>query len=229
MRKLHALVFVFICQALLIPSIKAEESSSLSAFPRAGVGLNWLEYTRIDGSTLDTNYTTLNVGLSLNYDKVYVDFAAELFGLDSNREGDEVNDVSREDFTFTTGYLVNQDTSVFIGYTSGETKDDSRDEFHEDTGLFIGAGYSFSSGETVFTTTLAYADLDGEILVDGDESANTKGDTTGFSLAFAITGPFRETMGYNIVLKTRQYTYEVDGTGEDSDKVITALNLGLLF
>ena len=70
---------------------------------------------------------------------------------------------------------------------------------------------------------------DGEILVDDDPDANTKGDTTGFSLGFIISGPFRETMGYTIALKTRQYTYEVDDTSQDSDKAITSLNLGLVF
>jgi hypothetical protein len=193
------------------------------------VGLNWLNFVRLDGTDLDVYFTTLNVGLSVNYEQVYFDLGAELFGVDSNQEGDEVDDVNRQDFTFTTGYLVNQETSVFVGYTFAETKDDSRGEFHEDIGFFVGAGYSFSSDETVYTTTLAYADLNGEILVDGDSSADTEGDTTGFSLAFAISGPFRETMGYTIALKTRQYTYEVDGTNEDSDKKVTSLNLSLLF
>ena len=221
--------FVFLSQGLLMTSVHAEESSSIEVFPRAGVGLNWLNYVRLDGSDLDAYYTTLNVGLSVNYDWVYFDLGAELFGVDSNKEGGEVDDVERQDFTFTTGYWVNQDTSVFAGYTFGETKDDLKGEFHEDVGPFIGASYSFLSGETVYTTTLAYAALDGEILVDEDPDENTKGDTTGFSLGFAISGPFRETMGYTIVLKTRQYTYEVDDTNQDSDKGITSLNLGLVF
>ena len=222
-----ALVFLGLC--LATTSIHAEESSSFEVFPRAGVGLNWLNFVRIDGSQLDAYYTTLNVGLSVNYDWVYFDLGAELFGVDSNKEGGEVDDVERQDFTFTTGYRLNQDSSVFVGYTFGETKDDLMGEFHEDVGPFIGASYSFLSGDTVYTTSLAYADLNGEILVDGDPDANTEGDTTGFSLAFGISGPFRETLGYNISLRTRQYTYEVSGTDQDSDKVVTSMNLGLIF
>ena len=229
MKLLPKVGFVLLGLWLLTPSVHAEEGSSIEVYPRAGVGLNWLNYVRLDGSDLDAYYTTLNVGLSVNYDWVYFDLGAELFGVDSNKEGGEVDDVERQDFTFTTGYWVNQDASVFVGYTFGETKDDSAGEFHEDTGPFIGASYSFVSGETVYTTTLAYAALEGEILVDDDPDANTTGDTTGFSLGFAISGPFRETMGYTIALKTRQYTYEVDDTNQDSDKAITALNLSLVF
>ena len=229
MKLLRNAGFVILCQCLLIPAVHAEESSSVDVFPRAGVGLNWLNYVRLDGSDLDAYFTTLNVGLSVNYDRVYFDLGAELFGVDSNQEGGEVDDVERQDFTFTTGYSLNQDASVFAGYTFGETKDDLTGQFHEDVGPFIGASYSFLSGDTVYTTTLAYADLDGEILVDDKPDENTKGDTTGFSLGFAISGPFRETMGYTIAIKTRQYIYEVDGTNQDSDKGITSLNLGLIF
>jgi hypothetical protein len=229
MVKVRGIAFVILCSGLLIFSVQAEESSSIEVFPRAGVGLNWLNFVRIDGSELDAYFTTLNVGLSVNYDQVYFDVGAELFGVDSNKEGGEVDDVERQDFTATTGYRVNQDTSVFVGYTFGETKDDLKGEFHEDTGPFIGASYSFLRGDTVYTTTLAYAALDGEILVDEEPEKNTKGDTTGFSLGFAISGPFRETMGYLIALKTRQYTYEVDGTSQDSDKAITSMTLGLIF
>jgi hypothetical protein len=229
MKLLRKAGFVFLCQWLLMHSVHADESSSFDVFPRAGVGLNWLNFVRLDGSDLDAYFTTLNVGLSVNFDQVYFDLGAELFGVDSNKEGGEVDDVERQDFTFTTGYWVNQDTSVFAGYTFGETKDDLKGEFHEDVGPFIGASYSFLSGDTAYTTTLAYAALDGEILVDDDPDENTKGDTTGFSLGFAISGPFRETMGYTIALKIRQYTYEVDDTSQDSDKAITSLNLGLVF
>ena len=229
MKLLRNAGFVFLCQWLFITSVHAEESSSVDVFPRAGVGLNWLNYVRLDGSDLDAYFTTLNVGLSINYDRVYFDLGAELFGVDSNKEGGEVDDVERQDFAFTTGYWVNQDTSVFAGYTFGETKDDLTGQFHEDVGPFIGGSYSFLRGDTVYTTTVAYAALEGEILVDDKPDANTKGDTTGFSLSFAISGPFRETMGYTIAVKTRQYTYEVDGTNQDSAKGITALNLSLIF
>lgn len=221
--------FVMLCQCLLMSAVHAEESSSFDVFPRAGVGLNWLNFVRLDGSELNAYFTTLNVGLSVNYDQVYFDVGAELFGADSNKEGGEVDDVERQDYTFTTGYLVSQASSVFAGYTFGETKDDLKGEFHEDVGPFIGTSYSFLSGDTVYTTTLAYAALNGEILVDGDPDANTEGDTTGFSLGFAMSGPFRETMGYLLSLRTRQYTYKVDGTNQESDKVVTSLTLGLVF
>ncbi len=223
------IILVVLLQWLSIPAVQAQEDSSFDVFPRAGIGLNWLNFVRLDDSELDVYFTTLNVGLTANYNQYYFDLGAELFGVDSNREGDEIDDVNRQDFTFTTGYLLNEDTGLFVGYTFGETKDDSRGDFHEDIGFFIGASYSFVRGENVYTTSLAYADLDGEIIVDGDRSASTEGDTTGFSLAFTISGPFRETLGYTASLKTRQYVYEVDGSDLDSDKAVTSLNLGLIF
>jgi hypothetical protein len=58
--------FVFLCQWLFIQPVQAEESSSFDVFPRAGVGLNWLNFVRLDGTDLDVYFTTLNVGLSVN-------------------------------------------------------------------------------------------------------------------------------------------------------------------
>ncbi|MCK4704155.1 MAG: hypothetical protein KAT90_01630 [Gammaproteobacteria bacterium] len=221
--------FVLVCQCLFLQPGQAEESLAFDAFPRAGMGLNQLAYVRADGTQLDANYTTLNLGLTVNYEQFYFDMGGELFGVDFLENQGEITGIERQDYTFTAGYLPTQAVSVFLGYTVGEMKDDFQGEFHDDRGHFLGVGYSYLNNTTNFTVTLAYADLDGSITVDGVPADNTKGQTRGFSYGFTVSGPFRETMAYSIALKIRQYDYEVSGRNEVTDKEITSLTLGLIF
>jgi hypothetical protein len=221
--------FVFFCNCMFVPFIHAEEDISFDAFPRAGVGLNQLAYVRPDGTKLDASYTTLNLGLTMNFERFYLDAGGEFFGVDFLENQGEITGIERQDYTFTAGYLPSQDISVFLGYTVGEMKDDFQGEFHDDRGYFIGAGYSYLKNTTSYAFTMAYADLDGTITVDGAPADNTKGQTSGFSYGITASGPFRETMGYTVGLKIRQYDYEVDGTNEVTDKKITSLTLGLIF
>ena len=220
---------LFLCCFMAAQSVNAEENVSFDAYPRAGIGLNQLAYVRPDGTKLDTNYSTLNLGLTINYDQFYFDMGGELFGADFLENQGEITGIQRQDYTFTAGYIPRQDLSVFVGYTVGEMKDDFLGEFHDDRGYFIGAGYSYLNDVTNYAVTLAYADLDGNITVDGVPADNTEGQTSGFSYGFSVSGPFRETMGYNIALKVRQYDYEVDGLSEVTDKKIISLTLGLIF
>lgn len=229
MKLKHKAVLVLICQLIFSHSVCAEEDASLEVFPRTGVGLNWLAYTRLDDTELDAYYTTINVGVSLNYSQYYFDLAGEILGVDNVEKEGQITGVEREDITATIGYLPDYDTSVFFGYTVGETKDDFQGEFHEDRGFFFGAGYSFLKNDTSYSLTLAYADLDGTIAVDEAPLKNTQGKTSGFSYGFTVSGPFRETMGYSLGLKIRQYEYNVDGTDDVTDKVITSVLLGLIF
>ena len=222
-------IFLFFCQSLFLPSVYAEEISSFDAFPRAGIALNQLAYVRPDGTKLDANYTALNIGLTIDYGQFYIDAGGELFGADFLENEGEITGIERQDYTFTAGYSVNKDLSAFIGYTVGEMKDDFQGEFHDDRGYFIGAAYNYLNDETNYAFSVAYADLDGSITVDGDPASNTLGQTSGFSYGVTMSGPFRESMGYIVALKIRQYDYEVDGTSDVTDKEITSLTLGLVF
>jgi len=220
---------VIFCQSVFLQSVQAEENISFDAFPRAGIGLNDLTYVRPDGTTLDASYTTLNLGLTVNFEKFYIDAGGEFFGVDFLENQGDITGIERQDYTFTAGYGLTQEISAFLGYTVGEMKDDFVGEFHDDRGYFIGAGYSYLHNQTNYAATMAYADLDGKITVDGQPAQNTKGQTSGFSYGVTVSGPFRDTMGYAIGLKIRQYDYEVDGTNEVTDKKITSLTLGLVF
>lgn len=229
MKLFHKIVFLFFCQCLLIQAIHAEESTSFDAYPRAGLALNQLSYVRPDGTKLDANYTALNLGLTADFGQFYIDAGGELFGADFLENQGEITGIERQDYTFTAGYIINKDLSVFLGYTVGEMKDDFQGEFHDDRGYFFGATYNYLSNETNYAFSMAYADLDGSITVDGVPADKTLGQTSGFSYGVTMSGPFRETMGYTIALKVRQYDYEVDGTSDVTDKEITSLTLGLVF
>jgi len=229
MKLVQATAYVFLFQCLFVQTLYANDSGSFDAYPRAGVGLNWLAYTRLDNTDLDAYYTTINVGLSLNYQQFYFDIGGEILGIDNVEKAGEITGVEREDITATIGYFPGYDTSVFVGYTVGETKDDFKGEFHEDRGFFVGAGYGYLHDDINYAFTLAYANLDGKISVDELPAENTNGKTSGFSYGFILTGPFRETMGYNVGIKIRRYFYKVDGTGEETAKLITSVVLGLAF
>lgn len=229
MKLIQTAGLVFIGQLMFSLSVYAEEDTSFEVFPRAGVGLNWLAYSRLDGTELDAYFTTINVGLSLNYSQFYFDLGGEILGVDNVEKEGQITGVEREDLTGTIGYLPDNNTSVFFGYTVGETKDDFKGEFHEDRGFFFGAGYSLLKNDTSYSFTLAYADLNGSIAVDEKPAENTDGKTSGFSYGFVVSGPFRETMGYSLGLKVRRYDYNVDGTDEVTDKIITSVLLSLVF
>lgn len=228
MRLFHKAVFLLFFQAVFAQYLHAEESSSFDVFPRAGIALNQLAYVRPDGTKLDANYTTLNLGLTADYGQFYIDAGGEFFGVDFLEIEGEITGIERQDYTFTAGYSINKDFSAFLGYTVGEMKDDFAGEFHDDRGYFIGAGYNYLSNETNYAFTVAYADLDGSISVDLPD-IGTQGQTSGFSYGVTMSGPFRETMAYTIALKIRQYDYEVDGTNDVTDKEITSLTLSLVF
>ena len=220
---------VLFCYCILLPSSYAEEESTFDAYPRAATGLNWLAYVRPNGTALRANYTTLNLGLTINFDRFYFDMGEELFGADFLESNGEITGIERKDHAFTLGYIPIPEMSIFLGYTVGEMKNDFDGEFHHDKGFFVGSGYSYLKGKTNYSATLAYADLDGNILNEVDPALNTKGKTTGFSYGVSISGPFRKTMGYKIALKVRQYDYKVNNTNQITNKKITSLVLGIIF
>ena len=229
MKLFRKAVFLFFCQCLFLQAVQAEENTSFDVFPRAGIALNHLAYVRPDGTNLDANYTTLNLGLTADFGQFYIDAGSELFGADFLENQGQITGIERQDYTFTVGYIVNKDFSAFLGYTVGEMKDDFLGEFHDDRGYFIGVAYNYLHDETNYAFTVAYADLDGSITVDEDPTSNTLGQTSGFSYGVTMSGPFRETMAYTIALNIRQYDYEVDGKIDFTDKDITSLTLSLVF
>jgi hypothetical protein len=212
----------------ITPGYAAENKTSLDVFPRAGLGLNRLEYDHPNKNRLNASYATLNLGLTARFHMAYLDVGGELFGLDFLEEDTDITGIERQDYSATLGITPYKGSSVFVGYTVGEMKDDFEGEFHDDRGYFAGLGYSHNFDTTAVGVTVAYADLDGHVTVDGDPTLNTKGQTSGYSYSLSASGPFRQTMAYSISLKVRQYEYE-DTAKLVTDKKITSLNLNLIF
>ena len=229
MLKIYASSLVLCTQCWFLSAVQAEEPATLDAFPRIGVSMNQLTYVRSDGTQLDANYTALVTGITFNYNDVYLDVAADLFGMDFLENQGEITGIERQDYTYTAGYIPLQDINVFLGYTVSEMKDDFQGEFHDDRGYFLGAAYGHLFKGVNITATLAYADLDGNVTVDGSPADNTKGQTSGFSYGLTLSGPFRETMAYTVNFRIRKYDYEVDGSNAVTDKEIISTTLGLVF
>lgn len=230
MKKIYLILAIVVSSYISItsPALANENNKSFNIFPRAGVGLNRLNFKRPDGSELDASYATLNVGMTARYRMFYLDVGGELFGVDFLEDEGDITGIERQDYTGTFGVTPFKGTSIFTGYTVGEMKDDFLGEFYDDRGYFFGAGYSHNIGISTLGFTMAYADLDGSKTVDGDPSLNTKGQTNGYSYSFSLSGPFRQTMAYSIALKTRQYEYE-DTSNQVTDKKITSLSFNLIF
>jgi len=229
MKKFSVTSLMLIAQCSMWPNAYAEEQAAFDVFPRIGVSLNQLAYVRSDGTKLDANYTALVAGLTFNYNNIYFDAGADLFGVDFLENQGEITGIERQDYTFTAGYIPLQDLSVFLGYTVSEMKDDFQGEFQDDRGYFVGATYGYLVNGVNLAGTLAYADLDGNVTVDGSPADNTKGQTSGFSYGFTISGPFRETMAYTVNIRIRKYEYEVEGSSAVTDKEIISTTLGLVF
>ena len=147
--------------------------------------------------------------------------------------------LQREDADITIGYNVINNISIFAGYTRGETSGISTTSidingsgptletsiFHstlsfKQTGPFIGASYSYYLQDSgAFNFSLAYADLDGDIVFSEAKTFFTtaettlssfeiQGKSTGLSYGVTWTDQFSENMLYNISLKIKRYKFD---------------------
>lgn len=144
--------------------------------------------------------------------------------------------LGREDISITLGYRVLDSLSLFAGYTSGETSGITTGSINaqgggvvtfqttgisfKQEGSFIGASYSyFLQDSGSFSFSMAYANLDGDIVFNNSETDLTTGTTTisvnnitgtstGASYAITWTDQFSEDMLYNIALKSVRYKFD---------------------
>lgn len=197
------------------------DSPPLLFFPSVGLGWNQLTFVR-PGGTVNANYKTLNMGLTMTYGRLFASADGEWLGKANFQSGTDFTSVEREDQTLAVGMAFDR-LSVFTGYTSSETKDDFFGEFHYDQGYFIGAGYDFPVGQATLGLSLAYADLDGRIYEDGVGLIES-GKTRGLSYRIGYSGPFRKDMGYKLFARYRSYDFNSGGLVTDKD----ILSLGAL-
>ena len=135
--------------------------------------------------------------------------------------------VSREDYVLNVGYRVWNGISVFGGYLRGETELKNRTsqtspipedlqfpnyrQNYEEDGLFVGASYAYRFGEVgTISTSLAYADLDGEYsdnfpASETDGAFDYKGSATGLSFSVGWAGNITNKLSYYVDLRTQEY------------------------
>lgn len=211
---------------MFVQLVSAEETNpnEWQYYPSIGMSYSKISFTRPSG-TLNVLNKTLNLGLTATDRNYYVNVQAELFGKTNFKNGNEFTSVEREDQTLTMGKIFKR-SSMFIGYTDSETKDDSLGEFHFDKGLFFGGGYDFPFGNSRFGLTLAYASLDGKIFKDGSGLLES-GKTQGLSYGVSLSGPFRKDMAYKLLLRYRSYKF--DSGAVVTDKNILTLSGAVIF
>jgi len=211
---------------LFVHHVSAEESNPNEwlFYPSIGMSFSKISFTRPAG-TLNALNKTLNLGVTATDRNYYVNVQAELFGKSNFKNGNEFTSVEREDQTLTIGKIFKR-SSMFIGYTDSETKDDFLGEFHFDKGLFLGGGYDFPVGNSRLGLTLAYASLDGKIFKDASGLLES-GKTQGLSYGVSLSGPFRKDMGYKLLLRYRSYKF--DSGAVVTDKNILSLSGAIIF
>lgn len=192
----------------------ADGSPPLTFVPSIGIGWNQLTFGR-PGGTVNANYKTLNMGLTMAYGRFFASADGEWLGKANFQDGVDFTSVEREDQTLAVGMAFNR-WNVFTGYTSAETKDDFLGEFHYDQGLFVGAGYDFPVGHNRLGFSIAYADLDGRIYADGVGLIES-GKIRGLSYRVGFSGPFRKNMGYKLFARYRSYDFDSGGVVTDKD------------
>jgi len=106
-------------------------------------------------------------------------------------------------------------------------KDDRLGLFHQDSGYFGGLAYSLEVEKSNLALSLAYASQDGRILDEGT-AQEENGKTRGLSYAVTWSGPFRQTMGYQVGARFRLYKFE-STIGEVTEKAIGALFASVIF
>lgn len=210
-------------------------------FPEINLGVRSYSYDFDNKSLTDINFPALKVGLTGVLGNFYGNFAYET-SLSSNNTGDisstfqddlgDVATMDRVDYSFSLGYKIADQFSIFGGYTNGSTElsfDRHRDialdhstrpytaeEDVDADGFFAGLAYGWNLGPGNLGIKAAYAWLDGQAqqtyyLLDDHTHSKIKsdGDTTGYSLGLKWTAPLAERLLYTASLDYHKYEYDL--------------------
>ncbi len=243
-------------------------SSALDLQTRFQVGIMDYEYdqkavTHNDGGsssgyTLGSALPFVGGGVTAFQDKFFLDIYLQkafsgsdeatenLINIDSqgtsSENSDSINaDFDRDEYSFSVGYALGNQSAVFAGYRGSST---NFDETHKNSsssnltgtdykigftqsGYFLGGAYAFPIGERgTITLNAALAFLDGE--VDFKRKGNNgeddfarvyKGDTTGLNLGAAWKGRMFERVDYTLGLDGYSYNFEFDSIVIEGEKI----------
>jgi len=182
---------------------------------------------------------TAGLGLTLTYGRFYADIDAEN-SITSNNESaigfsNNLIDFKRSDFTLSTGYALQENLSLFIGYKQGKTTINARAENNTNTIELLGKGLFFGVGSGtrikdwgVLSFSAAYASLNATY--QDDQTNGITGRADGTSLAVTWQGQLDRHWHYNFALIRHDYFY--DGFPLDNFRIredILSLQAGLAY
>ncbi|MGB5396005.1 MAG: hypothetical protein WBN96_02565 [Gammaproteobacteria bacterium] len=258
--------FILACFVLSISQSALASDDKISIV--GGVAYNWKnEDFKISGKPFKPEFTTIDWSLIAAYQSFYVKVnfdqsIKDSYQIDNSSSGSGGPDnqailFSRDDIGLTFGYSVLDNITLFAGFTRGETEGAGTGQIDVGTvpsfsttvisiieqGPFVGAIYSYhfkKSGS--LSLSLAYAKLDGEVILRSASTAIATGVTTidtqsaignadGLSYSIGWTDQFAENILYNISFKQTDYKFDApEVAGQDSsdfDDTYLAFLIGL--
>jgi len=219
-------------------------AAELTMVPSIGYGESNLNFSRSTGESDDSRFNIIDLGMTASYGRYYMKFSTELpLGEEYTYGPAIIRQFKREDFGFTAGYYLRDNLSLFGGYAYGKTSIITFDggggtppypvyTQHRDTGPFIGANYSLFIGKTgTLGLNLAYADMDGLLIVQdsdpGGISNSESGKTTGFSLGATWSDTYKDKLTYYVAYKRKNY--KTDLVTQSVDKTFDIFSFGFVF
>lgn len=190
----------FIMSVLLLSSnVMAEEAWQWRS--EVLTGYRSLNYSA-GGTEIKGNVLSAGAGLTTIYGRLYGSLTAERDIQSSSKTANV--DFNRSDITFSIGYGVGDNISLFTGYKQGLTKLNDLDL--QAKGLFIGAGAGLPTKYGIFSFSAAYADL-GATYRDPKLYAYS-GNARGTSLSAAWHGKLTDSLTYGLSLVRHEYYYQ---------------------
>ena len=215
---------------------------------RAGLSSNSFD-TLWSGGDLETDYTSLNLGLSYitesqwYYDVAYKTDTSATWNtreLSPGFNDGKDEDYGRRDLTLTVGKVLENGVALFIGYQNSaatmalpvdtwQAAGSVSEEEFDVKGFYFGVGRSFSVGEGSLNLNASYGKMDGE-LVDAGGFRNEGDDGKGYSLGLAYTYVLGSNTSLTFEAKRQSYSYEYDSefiflTGGDDNMTTFGINL----
>ncbi len=219
--------------------------ADVSVRPRAGFSYDKYDMQISSGSKLtsSSSYLTVDLGLTVLYDRIYYDVAYKSSFNASHDFTTTGNDESfkRQDFALAAGYLFQDHWSVFAGYKYGDSEFSNyilgaspyTNLNFETKGLFSGLSKVFIFGKNALSVNVALAFLDGKLTDTDTLSAplNASADTVGASVGVAYSLLVEKNMG--LVVKLSYQNYEFSNLNDPiyiiSDVSENILNFGVSF
>lgn len=224
---------------------------------RARVGVSSNDFDTVwSGGTLETSYTSLNLGFSyISESQWYGDIAYKTDTSATWNTGELLDptfddeDYSRRDITLTVGKVLDNGVQIFAGYQNSratmalpqELQDAigwvDEEEFNVD-GFFVGLGRSFSVGPGSLNLNASYGKMNGE-LVDALGITNDGDDGKGYSAGASYSYVLGDAVSMTLEVKKQSYSYSyrnpsnpniiIADTGGDDDMTMIGVNLNYQF